>query len=66
MKTTYMGIELDNPIILGACNMSNNIDDLLEAEDNGVGAIIYKSLFEEQVQLERLQMEEKLDRKSVV
>ena len=60
LKTTYMGIELDNPIILGACNMSNNIDDLLEAEDNGVGAIIYKSLFEEQVQLERLQMEEKL------
>ena len=60
LKTTYMGIELDNPIILGACNMSDDIDDLLEAEDNGVGAIVYKSLFEEQVQLERLQMEEKL------
>ena len=60
MKTTYMGIELDNPLILGACNMSNDIDDLLKAEDNGVGAIVFKSLFEEQVQLERLQLEEKL------
>ena len=60
LKTTYMGIELDNPIILGACNMSDNIDDLLKAEDNGVGAIVFKSLFEEQVQLERLQLEEKL------
>ncbi len=60
LKTTYMGIELDNPLILGACNMSNNIDDLLKAEDNGVGAIVFKSLFEEQVQLERLQLEEKL------
>lgn len=60
LKTTYMGIELDNPIILGACNMSDNIDDLLKAEENGVGAIVFKSLFEEQVQLERLQLEEKL------
>ncbi len=60
LKTTYMGIELDNPIILGACNMSNDIDDLLKAEKNGVGAIVFKSLFEEQVQLERLQLEEKL------
>ncbi len=60
LKTTYMGIELENPIILGACNMSDNIDDLLKAQENGVGAIVYKSLFEEQVQLERLQLEEKL------
>lgn len=60
LKTTYMGIELDNPIILGACSMSSDIDFLLKAEDNGIGAIVFKSLFEEQVQLERLQLEERL------
>ena len=60
LKTTYMGIELDNPIILGACNIANDIDELKKAQDNGVGAIVFKSLFEEQVQLERLQMEERL------
>ncbi|HZJ74241.1 MAG TPA: dihydroorotate dehydrogenase-like protein [Perlabentimonas sp.] len=60
LKTTYMGIELDNPIILGACSMSNDTDNLLKAEDNGIGAIVFKSLFEEQVQLERLQLEERL------
>ena len=60
LKTTYMGIELNSPIIMGASNMSDNIEDLLKAEENGVGAIVFKSLFEEQVQLERLQMEEKL------
>ncbi|MDD2476314.1 MAG: dihydroorotate dehydrogenase-like protein [Dysgonamonadaceae bacterium] len=60
LKTTYMGIELDNPIILGACNIANDIDELKKAQENGVGAIVFKSLFEEQVQLERLQMEEKL------
>lgn len=60
LKTTYMGIELNSPIILGACNMSSDIDELLKAEKNGVGAIVFKSLFEEQVQLERLQLEERL------
>ena len=60
LRTTYMGIELNNPIIMGASNMSKNIDDLLKAEDNGVGAIVFKSLFEEQLQLDRLQFEEKL------
>ena len=60
LKTTYMGIELENPIILGACNISNDIDELMKAQENGVGAIVYKSLFEEQVQLERLQLQERL------
>ena len=60
LKTTYMGIELNSPIILGSCNMSDNTDDLMKAEDNGVGAIVFKSLFEEQVQLERLQLQERL------
>lgn len=60
LKTTYMGIELKSPIILGACNMSDDIDKLMQAEKSGVGAIVFKSLFEEQIQLERLQFEERL------
>jgi len=60
LKTKYMGIELDNPIILGACNMSNNLDKIKKAEEFGVGAIVYKSLFEEQIQLEALQLDEEL------
>lgn len=60
IKTTYMGIELKCPIILGACNISYEINELKRAEDNGIGAVVFKSLFEEQVQLERLQLEERL------
>ena len=56
----YMGIEINNPIILGASNMSKNIDSLKKAEELGVGAIVYKSLFEEQIQLERFKMDEEL------
>ncbi|WP_320053171.1 dihydroorotate dehydrogenase-like protein [uncultured Acetobacteroides sp.] len=60
LKTKYMGIELDNPIILGACNMAKHLDVLKKAEEHGVAAIVYRSLFEEQIQLERLQMDEEL------
>lgn len=56
----YMGIEINNPIILGASNMSKNIDSLKKAEELGIGAIVYKSLFEEQIQLERFKMDEEL------
>lgn len=60
MKTNYVGIELSNPIITGASNMVTDIDKLKAAEENGAAAIVYKSLFEEQIQLERYQMDESL------
>jgi dihydroorotate dehydrogenase (fumarate) len=52
LKTSHMGVELKNPLILGASNLVNNIDNLRKAEDYGVAAIVYRSLFEEQIQLE--------------
>lgn len=58
LSTTYMGIELKNPIILGASNMVNDIDQIKRAEEAGVAAVVYKSLFEEQIQLETLQLDE--------
>jgi len=61
LKTSYMGISLDNPVILGASNLANDLDNLKKAEEFGVGAIVYKSLFEEQIQLESFQLDERLN-----
>jgi dihydroorotate dehydrogenase (fumarate) len=61
LKTSYMGIELKNPIIVGASNIVNNIDNIKRAEEAGAGAIVYKSLFEEQIQLENAQLDDKLN-----
>ncbi|MGC1390439.1 MAG: dihydroorotate dehydrogenase-like protein [Bacteroidales bacterium] len=61
LKTIYMGIELNNPIILGASNLVTDLDNLKRAEELGAGAIVYRSLFEEQIQLESLQLEERLN-----
>ncbi|MFA6769824.1 MAG: dihydroorotate dehydrogenase-like protein [Bacteroidales bacterium] len=60
LKTKYMGIEIDNPVIIGASNLVANLDNLKKAEEFGAAAIVYKSLFEEQIQLERFQMDERL------
>ena len=61
LKTSYMGIELDNPIILGASNFVTDLDNLKKAEELGVAAIVYRSLFEEQIQLESFQLDERLN-----
>lgn len=61
LKTNYMGIEIENPIIVGASNLATNLDNLKKAEELGAAAIVYKSLFEEQIQLERFQLDERLN-----
>ncbi len=60
IKTTYAGLKLKNPIIVGASTLSSNFDNLKMIEDSGASAIVYKSLFEEQIQLEKLELDEDL------
>lgn len=60
LSTTYMGVELKNPLILGASNLVTKPDVIKQIEEAGIGAIVYRSLFEEQIQLENLQMDEEL------
>ena len=60
LKTKFMGIELNNPIIVGASPMTSNTDDLKRLEEAGAAAVVYRSLFEEQIQLERAQFEDEM------
>ena len=59
LRTHYMGIELKNPVIIGASNIVTDIDNLKRIERAGAAAVVYKSLFEEQIQLENLEMFER-------
>lgn len=60
LRTKYMGLELKSPVVIGANNFVKNIDNLKKIEDAGAGAVVYKSLFEEQVLLENLELSERL------
>jgi dihydroorotate dehydrogenase (fumarate) len=61
LRTTLGGIEIKNPIVVGASNLVSSPDNLKLMEEAGAAAIVYKSLFEEQIQLERLELDEEVN-----
>ncbi len=52
LKTNYLGLELKNPIIVGSSELSNTVEHILKLEKAGAGAIVIKSLFEEQIMMD--------------
>lgn len=58
LSTTYGGLVLRNPIVIGASNLVTDTDNLVQLEEAGAAAIVYKSLFEEQIQLEAYKLDE--------
>ena len=51
-QTTYMGLKLNSPIVVSACTLSEQTDNIVMMEDNGAGAVVLHSLFEEQIRKE--------------
>ncbi len=49
LETTYMGLKLKNPIIVGSSGLTNSVENIIEIARNGAGAVVLKSLFEEQI-----------------
>lgn len=58
LTTDYGSLTLKNPIVMGASNIVTDPENLVKLEKAGVGAIVYKSLFEEQLQLESYQLDQ--------
>jgi dihydroorotate dehydrogenase (fumarate) len=52
LRTSYMGLQLDSPIVVSACTLSENIDNIVAMEKAGAGAVVMFSLFEEQIRRE--------------
>src|SRR6202051_1744403 len=52
LTTQYLGLELRNPLVVAASPLSNEISNLREMEDAGAGAIVLRSLFEEEIKSE--------------
>jgi len=60
VKTTYMGVELKSPLVVAASSISSYVDRVQMAENAGAGALVIRSLFEEQIQVDSLKLEETL------
>jgi dihydroorotate dehydrogenase (fumarate) len=49
LKTTYLGLNLRNPLVASASPYSKKVEKAKELADAGIGAIVMHSLFEEQI-----------------
>lgn len=52
LSTEYLGLRLKNPIIVGSSGLTKDITGIQRLYDNGAGAVVLKSLFEEQINAE--------------
>jgi len=52
LKTTYMGLELQHPVVASSSPLSGTLDGIKRLEDGGAAAIVMFSLFEEQIRHE--------------
>jgi dihydroorotate dehydrogenase (fumarate) len=53
LATTYLGLPLRNPLIVGASPFADNLHAAGQLQDAGAAAIVMRSLFEEQITLEQ-------------
>ena len=61
LETSYLGLKLRNPIIVSSSGLTNSVEKLKNLEENGAGAVVLKSLFEEQIDFEAGHLLDKSD-----
>lgn len=58
LKTTFAGLSLRNPIIISSSGLTDSVGKNKKLAEDGAGAIVLKSLFEEQIMLEAEQLKD--------
>lgn len=61
LATNYLGLELKNPLVVGASPFCDQVDGASRLEDAGAAAIVMRSLFEEQIDHQQRSMSYLLD-----
>ncbi len=51
LSTNYLGLQLKNPIVVSSSRMTGDLESIKKCIDAGAGAIVLKSLFEEQLRI---------------
>lgn len=52
LSTNYLGLPLVSPLIVSSCGLTGSVDKISRFEASGAGAVVLKSLFEEQIRFE--------------
>ena len=59
LETTYLGLKLKNPLVAASSGLTSSVEKIIELEKAGVGAVVIKSIFEEQINNEVTSMLDK-------
>src|SRR5260370_4208627 len=62
LTTTYLGLQLKNPLVASASPLSKKVDTMRRLEDAGAAAVVMYSLFEEQITHESQELNHYLER----
>ena len=57
LTTNYMGLTLRNPLVVASCSLVNSVEGVQRCADAGAGAVVLKSLFEEQIEADTKEIE---------
>ena len=49
ISINYLGMQISSPVIAGSCSITGNIHNLKKIEESGAGAVVLKSIFEEEI-----------------
>lgn len=60
LKTSYLGLELKNPLIVSASPLCQTLDNIRRMEESGAAAVVLHSLFEEQIMREEKELDKHL------
>jgi dihydroorotate dehydrogenase (fumarate) len=52
LSCKYLGLQLRNPLIVGSSGLTSSLKNLITISEMGAGAVVLKSIFEEQIKYE--------------
>ena len=61
LSTTYLGMNLKNPVVVSSSPLQKDLDNIRRMEDAGASAVVLHSLFEEQIRLESHELDRRLE-----
>jgi dihydroorotate dehydrogenase (fumarate) len=61
LSTKYLGLQLNNPLVVSACPLTGNVESLKKLQDAGAAAAVLPSIFEEQIEHDEMEVVRMLD-----
>jgi len=49
LSVSYLGLKIKNPVVVGSSGITSNIENLKKIQESGAGAVVLKSIFEEEI-----------------